>query len=342
MALGYAGLILIDNKQYLVTDGTVDHVRPEIASEGTYAARELNTATNKVHVFDLDELSGGVNIDCNTELLDQLFDSDAGWVTHRDEARSFLWYSNQENDIEYGDAFWTRISLSAGAGSFLTSSIDMVMIPGTDPESAPNYPLPTRNLQLGDNYINQKYGFASENGAIVEDDPATPISFSSPAIQQPIPYWKSLILFEDINGDSVLPENVYIQNWSLEINNPVSRRNLCQAVSGTNSHPGPQLIQVGLANLTLNVTFVTVITPESGESRKFEVPESFWNARIRIENDAISRDIQLARMDASTDSFNDFSKPVQQVNDGANISGIGAIQEISFQVQGYFTMPHIV
>ena len=217
MALGYAGLILIDNKQYLVTDGTVDHVRPEIASEGTYAARELNTATNKVHIFDLDELSGGVNIDCNTELLDQLFNSADGWVTHRDEAKSFLWYSNQENDIEYGDAFWTRISLSAGAGAFLTSSIDMTMIPGTDPTIYPNYPLPTRNLQLGDDYISQKFGFASVGGAIVEGSPATPITFAASDIQKPIPYWKSLLVFEDENGDSVLPDNILVQNWSIDI-----------------------------------------------------------------------------------------------------------------------------
>jgi len=344
MALGYAGLILIDNKQYLVTDGTVDHVRPEIASEGTYAAEGLNTATNKVHIFDLDEVSGGVNIDCNIELIDQLFNTTDGWVTHRDTPKSFLWYSNQENDIEYGDAYWTRISISAGPGSFLTSSIDMIMIPGTDPIEYPEplYPLPTRNLQIGDDYISQKYGFASENGAIVSGAPATPITFASPPIQLPIPYWKSILIFEDGAGNPVIPENLQVQSWSLEVNNPISRRNLCMAVNGTDDHPGPQFIQVGLANMTLNVTFVTVETPESGGNRKIKVPENFWNVKVRIENDTLSRDVLLGRMDSSNDGNADFSKPIQQVNDGASISGIGAIQETSFQVQGYFTMPHIV
>lgn len=333
MALGYEGIILLDNKQYLITDGTVDHARPEIASEGTYAAPTLSEAVNRVHTFDFDEITGGFNIDCNFDLIDVLFEEENGWIPNRDQSKEFLWYSNKENELEYGDAYWSRISLSTGPGNFLSASIDINLIPGITPE-ADKYNLPTRYLELGEDYIGQRFGFE------IDGNRTSPISFAFPEYQLPIPYWQTYLTFEDENGDE-LPEEIQIQNWSLEMNNSVTRRMTCAAASGDDQHPGPTLIQIGLASVVLNVTFVTVVTPLNAGSRQYSVPEKFRNANINIKGPSTTRSINLGRMDASIDG-DEYSEPLQQITDGLNISGIGAIQEMSYQANGYFTMPHIV
>lgn len=339
MALGYQGLILLEDKLFLVTDGNLDHVRPEIVSEGTYAAPDVNTAVNRVHVFDLDDINGGFNFNANIELIDHLFNLNDGWVTHRDVSQSLVWYSNVVNNFEFGDAYWTRISLSAGSGNMLSTSIDMTMIPGAFPNIDDKYTLPTRHLQLSDNYIDQRFGL--DNGG--EEQLLPNISFASPPEQLPIPYWKTSIEFIDEN-DEGLPEGVYVYNWAIELVNGITRRNLCTATNETNDHPGPSLIQVGMAGVTLNVTFVTVVSlDETGTPiTEFNMPERFKDVIIKIigPTEDLTREISLGRIDASEDG-NEFSNPVQEISDASNISGIGALQEMNYIAQGYFTMPHI-
>lgn len=353
MALGYDGLILLDSNQYLVTNASINHVRPEIVSEGAFGAKTLNTATNKVHIYDLDDFSGGISIDCNFELIDQLFDASSGWVTNRDSFKQYLWYSNQFNDIDYGDAYWTKVSLSTSPNSFINSSIDLVMIPGLKEDSIiEKIPIPIRNLEIADNYIEQKYGFKSDGTDVlpIPDNAATPITFDAPLEKRPLAYWQSEVLFLNDSGDSILPEGVYVQNWSLEINNPIQKRTLCQAfvddefVDGTSkkTHPGPQLIQVGLASLSFNCTFVYTLTPENSENRKFSMPNNFWNVIIRVNNSGVTKNISLARIDNSEDGNVYFSKPIQQNSGDYNLGATQSIQEVSYSTQGYFTMPHVI
>jgi len=339
MALGYQGLVLLDDKLFLVTDGNLDHVRPELVSEGTYAAKEASTAVNRVHVFDLDEINGGFNFDTNMELIDQLFHKTNGWVIKRDESLPLLWYSNINNNYEFGDAYWTRISLSAGSGNMTTTSIDMTMIPGANPDSTTpdRYELPTRQLQLADNYIDQRFGLQSGGSEQLREN----VSFAAPDNQLPIPYWQTSIEFKDKNGDG-LPDGIHVLNWSIEIVNNISRRNLCSAINNTNDHPGPSLIQVGMASVTLNITFVTVVTLDDTGTpiTEFNMPERFNDVIIKLENNSLTRNISLGRLDGTTDG-NDFSSPVQETSDASNLSGVGALQEMNYIAQGYFTMPHL-
>jgi len=342
MALGYQGLILLDGYQYLVIDGNLDHVRPLIASEGTYAPNTIAEATGRVHTFDLDELTGGFNIDTNANLLDTLFDVDTGWITQRDQSKSLLWYSNKENDYEFGDAFWTRASLSAGPGSILTTSMDVVMIPGAETDdfednpfdSLNDYPLPTRHLQAGDDYIGQKFGFE------VSGDITKPIDFAKPPLYQPIPYWQTKFNLDDLSGNP-LPDGIYVTNWSLEMTNNISRRNVCMAARYTEDHPGPTLIQIGMASVTLNLSFVTVITPGAEGSKDFLIPERFSNVTINIGSDAAPRILSLGRMDASIDG-NEESTSIQQSSDATNITGAGSLTEMTYIASGYFTLPHLI
>jgi len=341
MALGYQGLILLGESQklYLVTDGNLDHIRPELSSEGTYAAEEVTTAVNRVHTFDLDELNGGFNFDTNIELIDDLFDNTNGWAIKRDNSTPLLWYSNVTNNYEFGDAYWTRISLSAGSGNMATTSIDITMIPGATPDEIDpdRYNLPTRSLQLADNYIDQRFGL--KDGG--EEQLMNNISFAAPDNQLPIPYWQTSIEFKD-KDDLGLPDGVYVLNWSLELVNTINKRNLCGAVSGTDDHPGPTLIEVGMASVTLNVTFVTVVTlDDAGDPiTEFNMPERFNDVIIKIKNESLTREISLGRLDGSVDG-NEFSSPAQEISDASNISGVGSLLEMNYIAQGYFTMPHI-
>jgi hypothetical protein len=334
MALGYQGMILLDGNLYLVTDGNLDHSRPEIVSEGTYAASSVNNAVGRVHVFDFDEVSGGFNCDTNIELINQLFDENNGWVTNRDTSYPLLWYSNVINNYEFGDAYWSRISLSAGAGNMLTTSFDVTMIPGTE-EEEDDYDLPIRSLQLADDYIGQRFGL--DDGG--EGQLLPNVSFATGNDKQPIPYWETSINFLDENNDG-LPEGIHVLNWSLEMSNNITKRNLCAAKSGTDNHPGPAFIQVGLASVTLNVTFVTVVTlddPTNGNLvTDYVLPDRFNDVIINVGDKQIS----LGRLDDSTDG-NKFSNPVQSISDANNLSGAGALQEMNYIAQGYFTMPHL-
>jgi hypothetical protein len=327
MALGYQGLIIVDNHQYLVTDGNIDHVRPEIVSEGVYSPENISEATNRVHTFDLDEVTGGFNMDVNEDLIDFLFDSSSGWILKRDEAKDFLWYSNAESKYEFGDSFWTRASLSTGPGSMLVASMDIVLIPATTEE--PDYELPLRKLNIDDDYIEQKFGFKTSdsfnrNGFTTDTGP---IHFGFPDKYQPIPYWKTILNLD-------LPEGVYVLNWSLEMTNNISRRSLCSASSGTEDHPGPTLIQVGLASVVLNVSFVSVFTPNFGE---YFIPERFDSATISIGDKTLS----LGRLDSSINGEIE-STALQQTSDATNITGAGSLTEMTYIASGYFTLPHLV
>jgi hypothetical protein len=229
--------------------------------------------------------------------------------------------------------------LSAGSGNMLTTSFDVTMIPGATPEqiNPDRYELPTRKLQMADDYIAQRFGL-NEGG---ESQLRPNISFAAPDIQRPIPYWQTSIQFKDEN-DEGLPTGIEVLNWSLELTNNISRRNLCIAVSGTDDHPGPSLIQVGLASMTLNITFVsTVALDESGDPlSEFDMPEKFNDVIIKIENGTLTRELSLGRFDGSTNG-SDYSSPVQQISDASNISGVGSLQEMSYIANGYFTLPHI-
>jgi len=334
MALGYQGLLLIEDRQYLVSDSNLDHVRPEIASDGTYSPKTIGEATGRVHLYDLDQFTGGFNIDASADLLDMLFDSTNGWVLKRDEPKDVLLYSNKENDYNFGNTFWTRISLSTGPGNILISSFDITMIPGAEPSGGGKYSLPLRKLQVGDDYIGQRFGFE------VGGNNTNPISFELPAIKQPIPYWQTKFNFKDEVGNPI-PDGIYVTNWSLEIINNISGRNTCAAVSGTNDHPGPNLIQVGLASVTLNVTFVTVVTPGSEGEKEYNIPERFSDVTINIGNIDEPRTLSLGRIDGSVDG-NDNSTSAQQTSDATNITGVGSMTEFTYIASGYFTLPHLV
>jgi hypothetical protein len=219
----------------------------------------------------------------------------------------------------------------------LTTSIDISMIPGADPNPEDKFTLPTRYLQLSDNYIGQRFGLADDGQAQLLPN----IYFGSPENQRPIPYWQTSIEFKDESGEG-LPEGVYVYNWSLEIVNTINRRNLCAAVNGTEDHPGPNLIEVGLASVTLNITFVTVVSlDDAGDLiSEFNMPERFKDVIIKIDTPSLSRELSLGRIDASEDG-NKFSNPVQEISDTSNLPGVGALQEMNYVAQGYFTLPHI-
>jgi hypothetical protein len=329
MALGYQGMILLNNKLFLVLSGSLNHTRPEIASQGTYAVSNLSNAVGNVHVFDFDDINGSFSCETNFELIDELFDKDNGWIAKRDTALPFLWYSNVENKYEFGDAYWTKISLSADSGAISSTSIDIVLIPGKTPDSLnpTRYELPIKELQLNNNYIGQRFGLATDIPNLPKN-----VSFGDENNKQPIPYWGTSIEFVDPISDKV-----EVLNWSLDITNNISKRNLCSCVSRSERHSGPSLIQVGLASVSFNTSFVTVIPDSTNDV----LPSSFEKVFINIKHKDITKKISLGRIDGSL-AENDYNKPVQSTSDSTSISGGDSIQEMSFAANGYFTMPHIV
>ena len=314
MAFGYMGVVFINSNQYLVTSADLSDDRPRLESEATYAATSLGAHADpvgKIHVYDFTTVTGTLNIEANTYLLDELFadvtDNDGGavntdlnalalqlsnklncggWVKNRRNPRHVLWYNNKYWSYDYGRAFWTTLSLGADEAQFVTCSLGLDII--TDPSVIAN------DVEAGGDYIGQKFGIPDTLGTDLGPGAGYNTDYYSPLeplandkSARPLPYWAT-----SVETTPALPAGVEVKAWSIDLNNNLQKRYSCSGETAY-YHPGPAWIYPGTAELSASLTFVAprtnsiVYLPSRFSVVDFVIGDSLQHGttrRLRLEN----------------------------------------------------------
>lgn len=306
MAVGYQGAVFIDNKQFLVTGGSLATDNPRIDSEATYAATHPSTgpagAVGKVFIFDWENVTIGLDTEANYELIDLLFNDTDGWVKDRHLSKGIIWYNNQVLRKEYLDVFWTNMTLTMSESALVTCNGQYKVL-----LSRVGHDLPVETLRLADNYIAQKFGISGMF--------AHPLSFDPTSDQCAIPYWRTVMTV-----GAGLPENVLIRGWELSMTNPFEERFTCGGdTTGGSFHPGPAFYFVSTAEVTLSITFVLANDVDT------DVPRDLSDIQIDLGG---GRVIQV--------------DTIRTTNDTMPLSGIGDVQTYEYAANAFYNMPRLI
>lgn len=308
MAIGYQGVVYLNNQQFVVTGGGLNHERPVINSEGSYAAATNQEAVGRVHLYDFDNITGDLSFDTTPSLIDELFHAGTGWINQRQDNRTVLWFNNSKNSYTFGDTYWQNVSLSTSAGNLLTTNISLEMIP--DHPSA----LPAFLSRAGDDYINQKFGFSDIE---IPGGTTQPLTFKDPATRV-IPYWQTSLSFVPATGI----ENL-VTEWSLSVTNNFTKQFTCEG-DITGNHPGPKYVFVGVAEVSLDITFSM---QQLGNS--IVIPEEL-NAVFITVSDGVNF-VKTIELDT-----------VELQNDPRPLAGQGDFTVGSYNSIGFFNLPRLI
>lgn len=355
MAVGYQGLVLLNDNQYPVTSGSITPRRNPLLSGASYvagygrvnASDPFKRPVGSVHLYDFESLTAELQFDVNNFLLDELFtntddnvstdvcDIDqvastlgnkintGGWALNRHNPRRLRWYNNKELKYQSGKAFWTNLELRTAPAELVTCSLGLEIIPD-HPSDLPAVP-----LQLGDDYIEQKFGITKDvdnlgPGNGYETDYFSPLTHGVHHDHRPVPFWSVILTFEP-----ALPDEVQVSEWTVSLTNPLQRHFTCAGSTETDVHPGPTFLSVGVSELNVSFTLHVVRSPSPGTL--VELPMTFDAVTLTCwanETPLKRRSLRVERVES------------QEL--GTPLVDVGDLQRYDYSSLGFFTPPRLV
>ena len=231
MALGYEGYVTL--KVDVIEDvalgqgGGVPRGRQRIDSSSGYGG-QISTPVAEIGIgfprnYDWEVYDGSMDIEVHEDFLtDQI----KAWIFDRQKGAQAYFQTREGNVQQFNKCYWNNISLSAGEGGLLTSSVGFVA-------------MQRDSYTRGGDYITNKTG---GNTLCVAGPPEFP-SPLNPGVANinPIPYWNT---FVEINGSIV-----EMTTWTLDFSQEVVKFFGCFAQSAVQE---PKYVAVG--PMTVNFT----------------------------------------------------------------------------------------
>ena len=258
MALGYEGWIRLqkngtaDPEYLLGTGGAVPKGRVRLESQSGYGGR-IKSPVSETGIayprnYDWTAWDGSINFELHKDALDNQVKP---WVFDRQERATVKLKTRESNDQEFEYSYWNNISISAGEGAFVDTTIGFVAI------NRDSY-------TIGGDYIANKEGddlfFLSHT-----PQPLNP----GYANTTPIPFWYTTVTINSTQYE--------FTTWTLDYSQDIVKFFACEHSGGAD--PGvqePKFIAAGPMTVTFTGDYMFV------DTASFTVPNTLNTLYISI------------------------------------------------------------